>query len=193
MWTTSNGWRNARSGSLGRKKLIALTLEQFRANFDPYAVPSLLEELLSFQNVSSEWYAGYFELDVVTRESLKHHLREEALAQFFGFGRGGDASLYALWKYKEMPLEEAPVVYLNSEGEGSAVQANNLAEFFTLLATDQDPAFGQYVEQASGREQTKRNPEFLRWLEQRFHLQEAQHPKEVVRQACLLHPELPLL
>jgi len=93
-----------------------------------------------------------------------------------------------------MPLEEVPVVYLNSEGEGSGVQANNLAEFFTLLATDQDPAFGRYAERSlQDREQTKRNPEFLRWLEQHYHLQEAQYPNEVVRQARLRHPAVPLL
>jgi hypothetical protein len=173
---------------------MVLTLEQFGANFAPYPVPSLLEELLAFQNASAEWYAGYFELDVVKRDSLKHHIREEALPQFFGFGRERDGSLYALWRYKEIPLEEAPVVYLNSEGEGSGVQANNLAEFFTLLATDQDPAFGMYAERSSQeREQTKRNPEFLRWLEQRYHLQAAEYPNEVVRKARLRYPAVPLL
>jgi hypothetical protein len=157
-----------------KDSIMKPTLDKLRANFDPYAVPYILEELLAFQNISLEYYAGYFELDLVTRDDLKYHIREDALPQFFGFGREGDDSLYALWRYKEMPLEEAPVVYLNSEGEGSGVQASNLAEFFTLLATDQDPAFGRYAEQSSqDREQTKRNPEFLRWLEQRYHLHEA--------------------
>ncbi len=173
---------------------MKLALEQLRANFDPYPVPHMLEELLAFQIISPEYYAGRFELEVIKREDLKHHIREEALPQFFGFGRESDDSLYALWRYKEMPLEEAPVVYLNTEGEGSGVQANNLAEFFTLLASDQRPVFGIYTELSPReRKHTKRNAEFLQWLEQRYHLQAAEHPNEVVRQARLRHPAVPLL
>jgi hypothetical protein len=93
-----------------------------------------------------------------------------------------------------MPLEEAPVVYLNTEGEGSGVQASNLAEFFTLLADDQGPVFGMYSELLSKeREHTKRKREFLIWLEQHYHLHATEHPNDIVRLACLRHPPVPLI
>lgn len=173
---------------------MGLPLEQFRANFAPYPVPRLLEELLAFQNASHEWYSLGFELNVITRDNLKHHVPAEVVHQFLGFGHDGTYCLYALWRYREILLDEAPIVYFNSEGEGSGVLANNLAEFFTLLAYDQEPIFGVYPERAEKDfEHTKRNAEFREWLEQRYHLHVAERPNDVVLQARHRHPAVPLL
>jgi len=175
---------------------MMLTIEQFRTNFDPYPVPRLLEELLAFQNISQEWYSLGFELNVVKRSSLKYHIVAEAIPQFFGFGQDGNQSLYALWRYKEMPLDETPVTYLNSEGEGSGVLANNLAEFMTLLAYGTEPILGVYPDRAEANEDVKyalRNQEFRKWLEQRYHLHAAEYPNDVVQQARNRHPAVPLL
>lgn len=172
-----------------------LTIEQFRTNFDPFPVPCLLEDLLMFESTSSrEWYSRYFELSIVKREILKYHVPVKALSQFFGFGRNKDDSLYALWRYQEIPLDEAPVIYLNSEGEGSGVQASNLADFFMLLAFDQEPIFGVYSDPiGKDIKHTNRNTEFREWLEQRYHLHAAEYPNDVVLQARHRHPKVPLI
>lgn len=175
---------------------MALTIEQFHANFDPYPVPRLLEDLLEFQNISQEWYSLGFELNVVKRSSLKHHILAEAIPQFFVFGHDGNQSFYALWRYKEMPADETPVIYLNSEGEGSGVLANNLAEFMTLLAYGTEPILGIYPDQAEANEEIKyalRNQEFRVWIEQRYSLYVADHPNDMVQQARQRHPKVPLL
>ncbi|HVB62626.1 MAG TPA: hypothetical protein VNE61_15650 [Ktedonobacteraceae bacterium] len=173
---------------------MALTCERFRSNFGIYPVPDILKELLAFQEISSQWYSWGFELSVITSEELQDHVPTEVVAQFLGFGHDGNYSIYALWKYKEMLLDEAPVVYFNSEGEGSGVQASNLADFFTLLAIDQEPIFGVYSEQA-GKDikHTNRNEEFREWLEQRYHLHADEHPNDMVQQARHRHPKVPLL
>ncbi len=171
---------------------MVLLLDQFRNNFGAYPVPRMLEDLLAFQNSSNEWYTGGFELDEISQGALKAHIKEERVSQFLGFGHDANYSLYALWRYQEMPLEEAPIVYLNSEGQGSTVFANNLAEFFILLAWDEEPIFGKYSTREDDIEHTPRNQAFRRWLAERYHLQAASEPNEIVRKARLQHPQLPL-
>jgi len=171
-----------------------LPLEQFRTNFGPYPVPPILAALLAFENASRDWYSWGFELDLIPQEVLKYDVKEEAISQFVGFGHDGNYSIYALWRYKDIPLEEAPVVYLNSEGEGSGVFSNHLSEFLTLLVRDEEPRFGIYPEKTEEEiEHSSRNRAFREWLEQHYHIQAATHPNEVVRNARLWHPALPLL
>ncbi|SRR5258708_2363438 len=173
---------------------MGLTLGQFRINFGQYPVPSLLENLLAFQNASPEWYSLGFELSTISQKDLRHHVSEEVISQIFGFGHDGNYSIYALWRYKEMSLDEAPVVYFNSEGQGSGMLANNLTEFLRLLAYDEEPILGVYPDRAEDdNEHTKRNAEFRVWLEQHYHLHVAKHPNDVVLQARRHHPAVPLI
>lgn len=170
------------------------SLEEFRNNFGIYQIPDALEALFVFDAPPREWYSGRFELAAISKENLLDHVKEDHLSQFFGFGHDGNYSLYALWRYKEVPLDDAPVVYLNSEGEGSTILANNILEFFTLLARDESPIFGKYSEKDDRAiKHTVRNQEFREWLEQRYHLRPAENPNDVIRQASRQHPSLPLV
>ncbi len=45
----------------------------------------------------------------------------------------GNTALYAFW-HQGQPLAAAPIVYLDDEGVENSVVANNLREFFSLLA-----------------------------------------------------------
>jgi hypothetical protein len=177
-----------------RPKVMALMLDQFSRNFGVYSIPNVLKELLDFQNASHAWYSKGFELSIIEQEELREHVTEEKISQFLGFGHDANYSIYALWLYQDVPLEEAPVVYFNSEGEGSTVFAQNLFEFFRLLARDEEPIFGKYSEKEDGEiEHTARNREFRTWLNERYHLQMASRPNEIVRIAQLHHPKLPLI
>lgn len=171
-----------------------LPLEQFQHNFGVYPVPQVLEALLAFQNASPDWYSWGFELSLITREDLMAHVMEKEISQFLGFGHDGSYSIYALWMHQDIPLEKAPVVYFNAEGEGSGVIANNLMEFFTLLACDEEPRFGIYMSKAGNKTRhSKRNQEFRDWIAQKYHLYPSAQPNELVQHARKLYPELPLL
>lgn len=171
-----------------------ISFEQFRTNFGTYPVPSVLESLLEFESASQEWYSTGFELDVLPQEVLKHHIKEEVISQFYYFGHDGNDSMYALWRYKEVPLDHAPVVYLSSEGEGSGVLADNLTEFLTLLAYGTEPIFGVYpLRTNEDMKYIKRNTEFRAWLDQKYHLRAAEHPNNVVQQARHRYPRVPLI
>ena len=175
------------------KKSATLSVEQFSKNFAPYPIPPTLEALLEFQNESNRWYRIAFELDKVPQERLVGHVKDEVLSQFFGFGRERDGSLYALWLYQGDSLEDAPIVYLNSEAEGSSVLASTLREFLTLLARNEEPTFGKFSEIPDAElELAPRNQEFRAWLEQKYDLRVAAHPNEVIQNARKHHPALPL-
>jgi hypothetical protein len=89
-----------------------------RRNFPPgVAVSDRLRELLTFQNRSREWYAGYFELTEWEYGNAAWFGGDtDAANQFVVFGSGPDGSLYALWLYPARTVADAPVVFLGSEG-----------------------------------------------------------------------------
>jgi hypothetical protein len=88
---------------------MPLSLEQFRQNFGMHPIPQLLQDLLAFENVSNEWYSDSFELAVIPKVGLKTYFgeNEELLSQWIEFAHDGNGSSYALWLYKQMPLESA--------------------------------------------------------------------------------------
>lgn len=171
---------------------MTLLLEQFRQNFDPHPIPQLLQDLLAFQNRSNEWYSDHFELDVISKAGLKTYFgeNEEVLAQFLEFGHTSDGSSYALWLYKDMLLEDAPIVYFDSDGQENTVVANNLSEFFTLLSSDEEVRCDLYAQTEDDLEHTARNQEFRVWMWERYCLEVASDPNEVMLKAKQNHPDL---
>lgn len=170
-----------------------LNIDQFSANFGTNPLPAVLEALLAFQNSNREWYSWGFELDSIPRKALNAHVKEEVIPQLFAFGRDRNYSIYALWCYQDVPLEKVPVVYLNSEGEGSGVLANDLSEFLMLLACDEEPRFGVYSQEIDDEiEHSIGNQAFRTWIDQQYHLRVAAQPNEIVQNARLQHPALPL-
>jgi hypothetical protein len=127
---------------------MALSFERFQQNFKGHPVPELLKELVLFQNRVNDWYSDSFELAIIPYNIFNTYVVEiDVLKQFIPFGYDGNRSDYALWLHKEEVLpENAPIIYINSEGEGSTVLANTLQEFFLILAYDEEPIFGKYSE-----------------------------------------------
>jgi len=170
-----------------------LELEQFSRNFAPYPVPSVLENLLAFDTMSPDYYSWGFELAKLPQDELRDHVVPEAISRFFCFGHDGTYSLYALWRYKDAPLDEAPVVYFNAEAEGSGVLASTLLEFLTLLALDKEPNLGKYEVGGLGIGPSPRNQELRDWLELHYGLHAAEEPNAIVQRARSQYPALPLL
>jgi hypothetical protein len=171
---------------------MPLSFEQFRKNFGVYPVPHILQELLNFQNMGTEWYSDSFELASISKEGLKTYFGddEEMVSQFIEFGHDGNGSTYALWLYKNGSLDDAPIVYFHSEGMGDTVVADNLAAFLTLLAWDEELTLGSYSGTIENIVHTKRNQEFRMWIDEHYHLQVPSDPDIIIREAQKKHPNL---
>jgi hypothetical protein len=73
-----------------------------------------------------------------------------AAEQLAAFGRGGDGSIYAIWK---APTGGFPVVFLDSEGDSQAL-ASNFDQFLQLIAGDD----------GAEEEESEANPDFQAWV-----------------------------
>ena len=114
-----------------------MLLEQFRTNFPPDSeIPALLIQLLDYQNMSTDWYSGRFELTGYGAHDTVAWFDGDAevAAQFVPFGAGPDGSSYCYWLYPGRSLATAPIVFLGSEGVGCTVLTNTAEEFLALLA-----------------------------------------------------------
>ncbi len=171
---------------------MPLPFEQFRKNFGIHPVPHILQDLLHFQNMTTEWYSDSFELASISKEGLKTYFGEdtEVLSQFIEFGQDGNGSTYALWLYKDTPLDDAPIVYFNSEGAENTVVADNLAEFLTLLAAYKELLLGSYSDGDEDDPPTQGNREFRTWIREKYQLQAASNPNEIIQKAQKNHPNL---
>ena len=166
---------------------------EFQKNFpDGVSVPALLRELLIFQNKSRDWYSGHFELD--SWEFGQSHWfggDRAAAEQFIVIGHGPDGSLYALWLYPGRTAENAPVVFLGSEGTDCGLIAENLAGFLSLLAIGSDElgfdiSWGEIIE---ANPPAKRREEFREWLSASFGITQPGKPLEAVMEARSNHPD----
>jgi hypothetical protein len=96
-----------------------------------------LEKLYSWSDVKKDWISGRFELTDWTKRIATHWFDGDELVsqQFWNFGANVDGSIYSFWLYDNRSLDEAPIVYLASDGaDGSIVLANSFDEFLFLLA-----------------------------------------------------------
>lgn len=54
--------------------------------------------------------------------------------QLFIWLHGSSGCLYGFWSHDGRPMLESPIVYLDDEGDGNGVVANNLDEFLAIAA-----------------------------------------------------------
>jgi hypothetical protein len=176
--------------------------QRLRHGFGSHAVPALLEKLAAFEDRNKDvFYAPEFELHF-TPETQE---RGAAFDAWFGgkpwrdgssdlvhFGSGAAASPIALWMHSNRSIEEAPVVYMDSEGVGTSVMADNLREFLSLLATNRpfygvrngEPEFGEPSEDTA-----EHNARLREWLRDSFGIEAASDPIALVNAARAKHPD----
>src|SRR5205809_2293297 len=117
-----------------------MQLDLLRAHFGRRPVPDLLRDLVEFDAAGDDFFSGYFELTDSKGRSPAHELLGpfEGGVEKFGaefdrelavFGADSDGSMYALWTHGGRLPEQAPIVYINSEGDGSRVVADDLRAF----------------------------------------------------------------
>ena len=169
---------------------MIITVEEFRKNFPPdVEVPELLLSLLEFQNQVEDWYSGYFELANFEHKGLIAWFDGEVSAsQFIQFGHNADGSLYCFWLYDEHSINSAPIVFLGSEGQDNAVLANNLRDFFALLAEGYDELGFPYGRLE--KVETEANLKFREWLRNEFAILPPADAEKNIAEAQAAHPSL---
>jgi hypothetical protein len=152
-------------------------------------VPELLLRLLEFQNQIEDWYSGYFELASFGHEGLIHWFDDDvAASQFIQFAHNADGSLYCFWLYGGRLIDSAPIIFLGSEGQNNAVLANNLKDFFALLAEGYEE-----LGFPSGRLEkleTEANRKLRDWLRGEFDITPPIDPEKNIADAQANHPNL---
>src|SRR5437899_2029797 len=93
-------------------------------------LPDELRALCEFADDTDCELGGLFEFNTDGRESANSWFASDtAVASLFAvFGRGPDDSLYAFWLHAGPNASDAPVVYLDSEGQENKVIAANARE-----------------------------------------------------------------
>lgn len=112
---------------------------------------------------------------------------ETAQNQLVVFGMDEFQSLYAYWLYNDLPLEQAPIVYLNSESTANTILANTIEEFLALLALGKEEiGFVEGWEEQA--EPCDGSNEFRAWLRNEFNITPPGDVKAIVERARQAHP-----
>ncbi len=122
---------------------------------------------------AQSWFAGH----------------EEAAKQFLIFGTDRAHSLYGYWLYDGRPINQAPIVYLNGEGENNTVLTNTLEEFLALLTLGQR-AVGQIDAWDESARPGDDIEDFRAWAEAEFGIVPPPNPKEIIERARKAHSDL---
>jgi hypothetical protein len=174
-----------------------MDIERMKRSFPPgVAIPDELERLCAY----SEESGGYLSCDFTLIDSGKEALSAwfdndaEAFSQFLVFGFDSAHSLYGYWLYADQGIEEAPIVYLDSEGCNCTVLANTLREFFALLALGKNLlgatfGWGEWTEED---EECSGILEFRSWLKNEFGIDQPSEgeARAIVERAKKAHPDL---
>ncbi len=168
------------------------TLDEFMKKFGKDKVPQMLADLCVYWDENPEFFAGSFEVDTDEYEAVKDWFRgnEAGYSSVKVFGIDGIASLFGLWLYEGRTTENAPIIYLGGEGEGTTVLANSFTEFFSILATNRDyePFDGAFCNEEE--ENKPENRKFRKWIKDKFNITPAKDPMKIVEAAKKNHPDL---
>jgi len=151
------------------------TLEDIASAFNPHPVPPMLADLCAYWDENPHFFAGSFEVegDRYGMARAWFQNKEEGYSHVLTFGVDGSGSLFAFWIYDDREPANAPVIFLGSEGEGNSVLADNLAEFFAILATNSewDEFEREYVK--VNEEYQEDSQKFQAWIREKFGIEPA--------------------
>ncbi len=172
-----------------------MQLEALQANFPPGApIPDPLVRLCAY----AEEGGGRL---IVGDLRLTESGRGDALAWFDGDHEAADQfvifaadrrlSLYGYWRHDHQALDEAPIVYLDSEATGNTVLTDTLDEFLGLLALGPGLAgLGKGWPEIVEKDEATRH--YRAWLhdEAGIATPQAQDAHAIVGRARSAHPDL---
>jgi len=170
-----------------------------KKHFGEKKLPPLLVELFAFDGAGTrDWFSGNIELDDSSGGSpcsvltgVDASVLGEVGARIDGslgfFARDPDGSLYGLWFHEG--TGEPPVVYVNSEGADTAVLADNIRTFVSLLLLDRDD-LGQFygVPRDEDAPHAARYEKFAEWAKAKK-VSAPADPEQLVEEARKKHPD----
>jgi hypothetical protein len=150
--------------------------------------PPELRALAEWQSSRRYVETGPFELES-RRDGITAWFEgdEEKAARFVPVGENADGSIYAFWRYEGRAQEDAPIAYLDSEGTGNGVVAEEVRELLSLVATGEEPYYWLRGERAPEPLDVSA---FRDWLSDELGIEPAADPVAVVRRAQARHPDL---
>ena len=168
------------------------TYKALKKSFGKYAVPDMLKELCDYWDNNPYYFAGSIEIQA-DEEHIAHDWFgdiEEGDSKVLPFGIDGAGSLIGFWLYEDgMTPDNAPVIFLSSEGVGSTVIADNLADYLVMLTANRDyvPFDGEFLEYEE--EQRGESGEYRAWLKSKFGLDPVDDPEPLWEKGKSRHPD----
>lgn len=167
------------------------TLQAMRKKFSPHKLPALLAELCNYWDKHPVSFWGSFEIDTDEYDALKAWFKGNVAPcnQIRLFGVDGIHSLYGIWFYDGSTSDNAPIVYLGGEGEGTTILASTWEEFLSVLAANQEwePFDKKFFNAADNN--AKDNAAFRKWAKEKFGILPAKSPMAIMKKAKKEHPD----
>lgn len=154
-----------------------MIVPQYIQNTIGSPIPLSLFELLAFQNSlepASSYSDGFevlvdaiFELDDWSRDqNFQQHLLPIAQADYWG-------AFYAIWTYRQVNIEDAPVVVFDHDGNYYVV-AKNFATLLQLISLDTEPMIDSdgiyFCKDEANYDPSPYNKNYKKWLKEYCHL-----------------------
>jgi hypothetical protein len=160
--------------------------------------PENFVKFIQYYKGQKDKFCGYFRLNLDEIDSSDgaycwFDKDEKVAKRFTVFGSGPDGSLYVFWLYDQQTVLTAPVVYLDSEGLGNAVIANDFTDFLALLSLGIDQLGYVITNHKSDRGRVINNNgllQFRKWLQDELCIETPHGYEEIVATAQQNHPNL---
>lgn len=174
--------------SLGQGK--SKTLAAMEANFSPHQVPPLLSDLCNYWDKYPAFFSGSFEIDEDKYQGVRDWFRgnEAGFSNVKAFGVDGIGSLYGVWLYEGRTSDNAPIVYLGGEGEGTTILASTWKDFLSILAGNEWEPFDKEFFNAETNNEEE-NAAFAAWLKALHGIRPAKDPGALMKKAKKEHPD----
>jgi len=176
-----------------------VTVDDFIAHFpDGLPIPPLLVKLADYCTRPGYILPGDLELTRKGRwQAIAWFNDDETAARpFVIFAIDKADSSFGYWRYADQPLDQAPLVYLDTEGgDESTVLANTFEEFLALLAIG-NPAYTiTMVEGEDTSEDDEGIARYRTWLREEIGIAAPtiSEAHAIVERAQAAHPSLPAM
>lgn len=155
-----------------------MTLKEYTQNFLGYVVPTILVDLLTFENDNAirDFYSESFKLIIDDKYGLSRWSQEpNFLNNLIPFAQAdGVGSFYAIWLKNDCEdINNAPIVVFGGEG-GYHIVASNLLELLRLISLDVEPMIDYdgvyYYRDEENYEPSPNIRKYKKWLREYYRL-----------------------
>lgn len=150
--------------------------KQYKEAFGSYQIPEALDKLVDFEEqYGAETYSEHFSLCTdldKTPDMGQYSLDEEYFERLMVFAYAdGDGGRYAFWAHEiGIPLEEAPIIVISSDGPVKVI-AENIGQLIKLLSFGPAPIEGMFFRDADDFIEPENADTFRKWMTTTLNIQ----------------------